>query len=138
MHGPAPSAPDAADLVAFLATVTYPPNPNRAPGGGLSPSARRGEQLFRGDAGCVACHAPPYYTSEVVVDVGLGSPTDLYSGFNPPSLLGLYDKAPYLHDGRARTLREVLERYHRPEKLGARRALTAQDLNALIDYLNSL
>jgi YVTN family beta-propeller protein len=138
MHGPAPSPQEALDLVAYLATLDYPRNPNRLPDGQLTPSARRGEQLFKGTASCAGCHAPPYFTSEVTVDVGLGAPGDRYPGYNPPSLLGLYDKAPYLHDGRANTLREALTRFHVPEKLGARRPLNEAELNDLIDYLNSL
>jgi cytochrome c peroxidase len=138
MQGAAPSPQEAEDLVAFIRTLAYPPNPNRLPGGGLSASAKQGEQLFHGVAGCAACHSGPSLTSERVVDVGLGAPTDRYPGFNPPSLLGVYDKAPYLHDGRAKTLRDMLTRDHVPEKLAAARPLTPAELNALIDYLNSL
>jgi len=138
LHGPKSSPQDSEDLVAFLGTLAYPPNPNRLPGGRLTPSAKRGEQLFQGDAACINCHAGPHFTSDKIVDVGLGHELDKYPGFNPPSLLGLHDKAPYLHDGRAGTLKELLTKHHTPEKLGARRALTSGEIDALIDYLNSL
>ena len=63
-----------------------------------------------------------------------GSP---YLRWNPPSLLGLYDRGPFLHDARARTLDDLLEKYHVPEKLGGE-TLTPQERKLLIYFLKSL
>lgn len=138
MNGPAPQPGDAEAVAAFLATLTDPPNPNRGPKGELTPAQKQGEQLFKGDAGCVACHAGPRYTTPQVLDVGLGDPRDRYPGYNPPSLVGTFDHFPYLHDGRALTLKDALTLYHQPSKLGAKRDLTETELDALIAYLNTL
>ena len=63
-----------------------------------------------------------------------GSPFDYW---NPPSLRGVYDRGPYLHDGRADTLEEVLRSHHAPEKLGGQ-ALTPAERGDLIEFLESL
>ena len=63
-----------------------------------------------------------------------GSP---YKLWNPPSLLGLHDRGPYLHDGRAATLEELLRKYHTSEMLGGE-VLTPAELADLITFLKSL
>ena len=63
---------------------------------------------------------------------------DVYKGYNPPSLRGLYDPAPYLHDGRARTLREALTGDHAPDLVTGLGELTEQELDDLIAYLETL
>ena len=81
----------------------------RAEDGGLSPAAARGEAVFRSaKAACNTCHGGPELTDGKIHTVGLEEPDDAYRGYNPPSLRGVYDKDPYLHDGRSRTLRDAL------------------------------
>ena len=63
-------------------------------------------------------HDNPEPTDGKVHIVGLEEPRDVYKGYNPPSLRGLYDKDPYLHDGRSRTLKDALTGPHNPEDLG--------------------
>jgi cytochrome c peroxidase len=63
-----------------------------------------------------------------------GSP---YLRWNPPSLRGLWDRGPYLHDGRAATLDDLLRGPHAPEKLGGE-ALTPAERDDLIAFLRSL
>jgi hypothetical protein len=71
-------------------------------------------------------------------DVGLGSPEDSYEGYNPPSLRGVYDRAFYLHDGRARSLEEVLRGPHNPARIIGLGELSAEELQDLLAYLESL
>jgi YVTN family beta-propeller protein len=138
MLGPTPSDEDAEAVLAFLDTLTLPPNPHRLADGSLSEAARRGEQIFKGEkANCVRCHSGEFFTDGKIHDVGLGVPGDAYKGFNPPSLLGVYDRVRYLHDGRARTLEEVLKKHHTPESLNGQE-LTAEELSDLLEYLRSL
>jgi YVTN family beta-propeller protein len=138
MQGKRPSADDVKAITAFIATLDYPRNPNRDHDGGLTPAARRGESVYRSSrAACVTCHAGAELTDGKVHVVGLEGPGDVYKGYNPPTLRGLYDKAPYLHDGRAKTLREVFTGPHNPEDLGGE-ALSASELEDLIAYLESL
>jgi cytochrome c peroxidase len=135
--GPKPSAGDVQALVAFLGTLDHPPNPNRQPDGSLSEPARRGQGLFQGKARCARCHQGEQFTSTKNYDVKIeddGSPFELW---NPPSLRGVYDRGPYMHDGRADTLDEVLRSPHAPEKLGGEK-LTPEERRDLIEFLKAL
>lgn len=139
MQGKAASAEDLQAILAFLDTLRPPPNPYRDVHGNPTEAARRGEQVFRGDkADCIRCHSGPYFTDGKVHDVGLGKRDDVYKGFNPPSLLGVHDRMLYLHDGRSRTLEEVLRGPHSPAKVTDRGELTEAEMKDLIEYLKSL
>lgn len=138
MQGKRPSREDVAALVAYLATLEFPKNPHREPDGGLTPSARRGEAVFRSrKANCASCHSGQEFTDGKRHDLGLNERGDVYKGHNPPSLRGVHDKDPYLHDGRARTLREALTGDHAPETVGGA-PISESELDDLIAYLKSL
>ena len=139
MQGPKPSSDDVKALVAFLDTLDYPKNPYRLPDGKISPAAQRGEAVFRSaKAGCADCHGGPEFTDGKIHVVGLEEHDDAYRGYNPPSLRGLYDKDPYLHDGRSKTLRDTLVEAHSAESVTGRGELTEKELDDLIAYLMSL
>ena len=90
--------------------------PTATADGSLSPEAERGEAVFRSSkAACNTCHGGPEFTDGKIHDVGLEERDDAYRGYNPPSLRGVYDKDPYLHDGRSKTLREALAGPHSAE-----------------------
>jgi YVTN family beta-propeller protein len=138
MQGKRPKQEEIDALMAYLGTLEFPKNPNREPDGSLSPAAKRGEALFRSNkANCASCHSGPEFTDGKRHDVGLNERGDVYKGHNPPSLRGVYDKDPYLHDGRARTLRETLTGDHAPENLGGS-TISESELDDLIAYLKSL
>jgi YVTN family beta-propeller protein len=120
-------------LLAFLATLA----PDPPAGDPASEPARRGEAVFRAKA-CDTCHKPPEYTESEPYLVGLEAPDDVYKGFNPPTLRGVWTRGPYLHDARARTLEEVLQKHHRPSKLTGRPDLTPEELADLLAFLKSL
>src|SRR6185312_3168281 len=104
---------DVRAMVAYLETLGAPPSPYRLAGGALSAAAARGQKVFQSTkAGCSNCHTGPYFTDGKVHDVGLGSPKDVYDGYNTPSLLGLYRKIRFLHNGTATSLEEVLTGPH--------------------------
>ena len=139
MQGPRPSEDDVAALVAFLETLDFPRNPYRNADGGLSPSARRGEAVFRSaKAACNTCHAGPELTDGKIHVTGLEEPDDAYRGYNPPSLRGVYDKDPYLHDGRSKTLEDALTGPHEPDSVTGLGTLTDEERADLIAYLKSL
>jgi len=138
MRGPKPTAEETRAVAAYLATLDYPKNPYRLADGGLSPEAERGKAVFRSaKAGCYSCHSGPEFTDGKIHLIGLEEPDDVYEGYNPPSLRGVYDKYPYLHDGRASTLRDALSGPHRPEMTGGE-DLTERELSDLIAYLKTL
>jgi cytochrome c peroxidase len=132
MFGLKPTEEETKAMVAFLATFDHPPNPNKP-----TDVTKRGDAVFRGKANCVRCHKGEQYTSEGVYDVGLEPDGSPYRLWNPPSLRGVWDRGPYLHDGRAQTLSDVLRKHHAPEKLGGA-ALTEEERRELIAFLLTL
>lgn len=137
MFGPQPTPAEVRAVVAFLGTLEHPPNPHRLTDNELTPGAKRGQVLFEGAARCARCHDGPEYTSEQVFDVKLEPDGSPYRRWNPPSLLGAWQRGPYLHDGRAATLDDLLQGPHAPEKLGGQ-ALTPPQRRDLIAFLQSL
>lgn len=131
--GPQPTAEDVKAVVAFLQTLEHPPTLR----GPRSAAAERGHTLFQGKARCVRCHQGEHFTSAGNYDVKLGSDGSPFDLFNPPSLRGVTDRGPYLHDGRAATLEELLRADHAPEKFGGA-VLTPAERADVIEFLKSL
>jgi YVTN family beta-propeller protein len=139
MQGPKPSTADVEALIAYLDTLEYPQNPFRGDDGSLTPAARRGQEVFRSPkAACNTCHGGPELTDGKIHIAGLEERDDAYRGYNPPSLRGVYDKDPYLHDGRSKTLHDALRGPHRAESVTALGELTAREVDDLVAYLKSL
>jgi cytochrome c peroxidase len=126
LRGPAPSAEEVDDLVAYLSSL-QPPPPRRSP----DASVDRGALLFR-QYRCDRCHPGPTFTVSGARDPELGGVPGLES-YNPPSLRGISRSAPYLHDGRARSLADVLAVHHPGSS-----PLAPRDLTDLIAFLESL
>ena len=137
MQGQRPTPDETKAVAAYLETLDFPKNPHLGPNARPTPAAARGQAVFKA-AGCVSCHGGPEFTDGKLHDVGLTERGDVYKKHNPPSLKGVYDKDPYLHDGRAKTLREALAGIHSPEALVGGTALPEADLDDLIAYLKSL
>src|SRR5262249_14631298 len=139
MQGPKPKPDDIKAILAYLETLEYPRNPYTDASGRLSPEAERGKSVYRSArAACSACHGGPELTDGKIHVVGLEEPDDAYRGYNPPSLRGTYDKDPYLHDGRSKTLRDSLTGPHEPDAVSGLGELTDAELDDLIAYLKSL
>ena len=64
----------------------------------------------------------------------LGAPL---TGFDTPTLKGLWQSGPYLHDGRAATLLEIFTTYTK-DKMGTVSNLTEVELGQLVRYLQEL
>jgi mono/diheme cytochrome c family protein len=111
-------------------------------------AAARGQALFRGAAGCATCHSGPDLTD---ANTRLHAPTEVVSEPEPngaPSyasrsatkqyrtapLKGLWQHAPYFHNGSAATLEDVVARYDSRWSLGLSDANKAD----LVQYLKSL
>jgi DNA-binding beta-propeller fold protein YncE len=108
--------------------------------GKLSPAARRGKNMFDSErVGCTECHKPPLFTDLKLHDIGTRSqydkPTDK---FDTPTLVEIWRSAPYLHDGSAATVRDVLTNRNGPGKHGDVRGLTPSQIDDLVAYVMSL
>lgn len=122
-------------LADYVASLRMPPNPYRQPDGSFTPAALRGRALFEGKAECSGCHAGPHAGGGAKYDLGFtqnGTPLEV------PHLVGVYDTAPYLHDGRARTLEEIFTRHNPQQTHGKAHLLTPEELQDLIRYLKEL
>ena len=108
--------------------------------GKLSPSAARGKKLFQSDAlGCANCHPSGLFTDLKSHDVGTrgqyDKPADKY---DTPTLIEAWRTAPYLHDGSAVTVRDVLTSGNRENRHGKTSHLTPQQVDDLVAYVLSL
>jgi len=137
-------------LVAYIKTgIKLPPNLMYNKNGKLTGSQLRGKEIFNRSVDnlgkvipkksrCVTCHSGPYYTNLKLEDVGTLSKTDDPILFDTPGLSNIYASAPYLHDGRAKTLEEIWTLYGGDDKHGRVNDLSKIELNDLVNYLKSL
>ena len=135
-------------LAAFVSSLTQAPkSPYRQPDGTLTDAARRGRVHFL-TARCDQCHSGRLFSDSTIdsarstwatwdigtLSVASGSRLGLpLVGIDTPGLLGVWASAPYLHDGSARSLRDVLTNV--PLKAERLAGLSATDLDDLEQYL---
>ena len=138
------------DALAVYSTSFEPTlSPYAAGPGKLSEKAARGKEIFqREDVGCTRCHSGPWYTDSDlgahpfrVHDVGTGSgdtTEKMGTKYDTPTLIGVYRTAPYLHDDSALTLQDVLVDANRGNRHGTTSQLSAEEIDALVEFLMSL
>lgn len=124
---------------AYLRYLKPMPSPFLTPDGRLTEAAKRGKALFMSkETGCAICHTPPLYTDLGLYDVGTKGEYDRKSAFDTPTLVELYQTGPYLHDGSAVTLEEVLKERNPEDLHGHTSHLTPEQLKDLAEFLKSL
>ena len=101
--------------------------------GNLSELAQKGKKIFE-KADCARCHPPPFFTDCKSYNIGLNPPTK----FDTPTLIENWRTAPYLYDGRAQTMYEVLTKFNTNNMHGKTKELPEDEFEALIEYLLSL
>jgi cytochrome c peroxidase len=99
-----------------------------------------GKAVFENrSVGCARCHPGPLFTGLGMYDVGTGTGADgREASFDTPTLVEIWRTAPYLHDGKAPTLREVFTKFNKNDHHGKTSRLSESELDALIEYLKSL
>ena len=132
------SARNVEAVSAYLQSLKPVPSPYLV-SGHLSPAAKRGKRIFT-KAGCIACHPPELFADGHLHDVGTASmPADMPSQkFDTPTLVELWRTAPFLHDGSASTLREVLVDRNRSNRHGRTSGLSEKELDDLCAFVLSL
>jgi hypothetical protein len=128
MAGPSLASDQQAALSSWVNAI---PLLRKAPGNAAA--IARGQTLFQDatNVGCTTCHNGPKLTNNATVDVGTGAP------FQVPSLRGVVERPPYLHDGRAATLTDRFSSGG-GDKHGHTSQLTAAQISDLVAYLSSL
>jgi DNA-binding beta-propeller fold protein YncE len=129
---------------AYIRSMTPLPSPHRlrnADGsfGGLSPRAVAGKAIFESPkTKCAKCHNGPVFTDKRLHDVDTRGPYDSDGRFITPTLVEVWRTAPYLHDGRAVTMREVFTKFNRTNRHGDTSHLTPKQIDDLSEYVLSL
>ena len=129
----------------------------------MTESQLRGRAIFIEDGKCFDCHFGPFFTGDEFKNVGLydgkkwtdsgrfeitKDSTDL-GKFKVPGLRNVALTAPYMHDGRFKTLEEVVEFYSDPYQFVAEPInidtlmvepmnFTSQEQEDLVNFLHSL
>jgi DNA-binding beta-propeller fold protein YncE/mono/diheme cytochrome c family protein len=126
------------ELEALTAYVeSLPPPPAPAVPAQLDAQAQRGAELFASaDVGCSSCHAGPLATDNQRHDVKSKTDVDKTGQLNTPSLHLVAGAGPYFHDGRYKTLHDLLA--GAKDDMGHTSQLSPADLDALEAYLRTL
>ncbi len=121
-----------AEFAAVAAWLEHTPDADHATRGLQSEEVERGRLLFeRADVGCLDCHGGVRFSDQLRHDLfGM-------TGVDTPALTGIAATAPYLHDGRAPTLRAVLETT-REGAMGDTSMLSEAEMADLEAYLRAI
>ncbi len=127
--------------------------------GAISESAQKGLTLFRDKARCTKCHSGFNFTDEKFHNLGIGwddnkvdlgrymvtSNAEELGAFKTPTLREIARSAPYMHDGRFKTLEEVVNFYNKggvknphQDPLVLPLELTDQEKSDLVAFLRTL
>ncbi len=123
-------------LAAFIDSLSAPVRSHS-----LTPAEKRGKAIFESDeTGCADCHPAPLYTDLKQHDVGTADAYGEWFGplIDTPTLRFLYDSPPYLHDGSAATLRDVLTTANPRDEHGVTSHLSEEEITDLIAFLLAL
>jgi mono/diheme cytochrome c family protein len=130
--------PKLASLRAYQHSIEAP----RPPAGSFDPAAAdRGRVIF--GQSCISCHVGGNGTDNndgrlhAPAETGMNASYAMRTAnkmYRTTPLRGLWQHAPYFHDGSAATLMDVVNHYNQARKLG----LTAQQRSDLTEYLKSL
>ena len=123
-------------LVAYQKSLTAPANPWVQTNGELNPAQKRGKRIYDTKGYCSPCHPAPTGTNKGSKDIGSGGT------FKTPSLIAMYSKSFFFHDGRAHTLRDVIYFYIADPQNKLRNAgfvinLSESEIDDLIEYLKT-
>jgi len=135
-----PTTEDIDSVAAYIDSLEPEQSPILSMGQGKRAAIERGRKLFESpEIGCSGCHPAPLYTDLQMSDVGTASKYDRGNGnFDTPTLVELYRTAPYLHDGTAVTLEDVLTTRNPEDKHGHTSRLSGEQIEDLVAFLLSL
>lgn len=127
------------DILSYISSLRARPNPHTYTlntQSDIKQAAARGRVLFFDpQIGCGNCHQGPNLTISGaggrarVFDVGTGKKLDV------PSLYYLWDTAPYLHNGAAATLIDVVTTFNKEDRHGRTSRLSNRSLNDLVWFM---
>jgi len=137
------------DMAEFQELLDFPPAPKLDLFGKLDPAKAteaelRGQAIFFGKGQCSTCHAPPYYTDNLMHNLKVErfyKPVMINGRFASADgpiktfpLRGIKDSPTYLHDGRLITLDDTVEFFN----LVLETKLTQDEKRDLVQFLRAL
>lgn len=127
MSGPKVDHAKVETLQHWLDTIPAPPKLDVTDGAAVE----RGQALFA-QRGCASCHSGKALTNNETRDVGTGA------AFQVPSLVGIAWRAPYLHNGCAKTMKQRFDGTCGGDKHGDIAGLTSAQVDDLSAFLDTL
>ena len=143
-----------AKLVAYMEQLEPPRS--AFDDGTLTAQQLRGEKLFQGKAGCIACHTGVLFTDNRIHDTGVSQATTTSNDpgappppvppgtqptpgpfINTPQMRDLKSSAPYMHNGTEATLKDVVTFYNSRSLVSPLR-LTTPEIDDLVAFLEGL
>jgi cytochrome c peroxidase len=136
-------------MAEFQELLDFPPAPKLNVFGKLDPAKAsenelRGQEVFFGKGQCATCHAPPYYTDNLMHNLKVerffnevtinGRKASADGPIKTFPLRGIKDSPPYLHDDRLLTLDDTVEFFN----LVLETKLTEQEKKDLVAFLRVL
>ena len=126
----------AADIDNYLKGMTPIQSPYLV-NGKFSASAKRGEKLFE-KSKCSHCHSGEYFTDGKSYIVHSKTDDPQNTPFDTPTLREVWRTAPYLFDGRAFTIQQVLGEHNADNRHGVSQGLSKKEIDDLTEYVLSL
>jgi YVTN family beta-propeller protein len=127
-----------AAIDAYLKALRPVPSPHLV-NGRLSAAAERGQRLFHSQrVGCDRCHPAPLYTDLRSHNVGSRGYFERATRFDTPTLIEVWRTAPYLHDGRWTTVKELLVEGRHGLRRDPAGALSPAEIDDLVEFVLSL
>ncbi|KNY27839.1 RICIN domain-containing protein [Pseudobacteroides cellulosolvens] len=131
-----PTQQELDDVAAYIKSLSSEPNPYANKDGTMTTDAALGKAIFESsETQCSSCHSGPFYTDLEAYDVGTKDILDPDGMYYTPTLLEMWRTAPYLHDGSAATIREVLTTKNEGDRHGKTSHLTSKQLDQLEAYI---
>lgn len=137
------------DMAEFEELLDFPPAPKLGIDGKLDPrkaseAELRGQTVFFGKGTCASCHAPPYYTDNLMHNLRTerffkpqminGRMANMDGPIKTFPLRGIKDSPPYLHDDRLLTLDDTVEFFN----LVLETKLSTDEKKDLVAFLRTL
>ncbi len=120
---------------AYLKSLRPVPSPYLI-NGKLSAKAVNGRKIFE-QAKCGTCHSGNYFSDGLQHDVSTGIGMEVSRKFDTPVLTEIWRTAPYLYDGRAATIEEVLTLFNLGDEHGVTSNLMDEEIAELGEYVLS-
>ncbi len=131
-----PTQQELDDVAAYIKSLSEEPDPYSNKEGIMTADAVAGKAIFESsEAKCSYCHSGSLYTDLKAHDVGTKDILDPDGLYYTPTLKELWRTAPYLHDGSAATLRDVLTTKNANDTHGKTSHLTDEQITQLEAYM---